>query len=298
MGRGSPGPVSVRGRVAADVAARLDRRFRWPGCRGRAGRPTGSARRPTGAAARPTRPPSPPRARRCRPPRPAGCRAAPPAGSRSGSRRRSSRGPAGRRWAGSRPNRSRYIRQIGSFSAAPGQVEEVDRVEPLGPARTPAGAWRCRCRCRRRRRRTRGRTASESSEPKSRAPTPESPWPPDWTPASAFSISSQKTTHGAIASTGPQGLADSLLGLARPASPSARRRRAPASAGRSRCPSALANSDLARARHAQQEDAAGPGPGGPARPQGPRAEGLEGLQPAEVGERLAAPVQGQQARPS
>ena len=52
---------------------------------------------------------------------------------------------------------------------------------------------------------------------------------------------------------------------------------------------------LARARRPEQEDAAGPDIGPPHRPQGAGAERLEGLQAAQVGERLAAPVQGQQA---
>ena len=52
---------------------------------------------------------------------------------------------------------------------------------------------------------------------------------------------------------------------------------------------------LARARRPEQQHAAGPDVGPPPRPQGAGAERLEGLQPAQVGERLAAAVQGQQA---
>ena len=53
---------------------------------------------------------------------------------------------------------------------------------------------------------------------------------------------------------------------------------------------------LARAGRAEQEDALGADVATAAGPQGAGAERLEGLQAAQVGERLAAPVQRQQAR--
>ena len=61
-------------------------------------------------------------------------------------------------------------------------------------------------------------------------------------------------------------------------------------------PSALANCDLPDAGDAQSRSRRGAGRRAAAGPQGARAERLEGLQAAQVGERLAAPVQRQQAR--
>ena len=60
-------------------------------------------------------------------------------------------------------------------------------------------------------------------------------------------------------------------------------------------PRALAHADFAGPWRPEQEHATSLDVGPPARPQGAGAERLEGLQPAQVGERLAAPVQGQQA---
>ena len=87
------------------------------------------------------------------------------------------------------------------------------------------------------------------------------------TPASAFSISSQKTTHGGHRVDRPQG----LRGPAASVWPTSEPISAPTSStsvGRPvSLPSALANMRLARARDAQQEDARGPGrrPAGPGR---------------------------------
>ena len=112
----------------------------------------------------------------------------------------------------------------------------------------------------------------------------------------AFSTSSIMTTQGAIASTSrsawrtlasvwptsePSRAPTSRTSVGRPVSSPrrlGRRRSCPSPGGPSR--------STPRART----------PARPAGPQGARAERLEGLQAAQVGERLAAPVQGQQAR--
>ena len=215
---GLPGPTSCAGVEAGAVGAQA------------------AARGPATAAARPTRPPSPPPARRSAPPRPAGRRAAPPAGSRTGSRRRSSRGPRGRRCAGSRPNLPRYIRQIASFSRRPGQVEEEHGVEPLGPRelrRQPrdvvAGADEEGV----------GLVVVEPGQQRRRRaapPTPESPTGRRTAPARRLLDLVDEDDAGGHRVDRPQRLADVALGLARRASPSGRRRRGRASAGPSRCP--------------------------------------------------------------
>ena len=206
----------------------------------------------------------------------------------------SSRGPGGRGWPGSRPYLSRYIRQIACFSAGPGQVEEERGVEPLGRGelrREPGDVvgW-----CRRRT----SRSSRSLSQREQRAEEPgrdaRVARRPD-EPASAFSTSSTITTQGAIASTSrsawrtfasdwptsePSSVPTSRTSVGRPVSP----------------PRALQNALLPEPGGPSRSTPRAPDPRGPAGPQGARAERLEGLQAAQVGEGLAAPVQGQQAR--
>ena len=132
---------SVGRRVAADVAAGLGRRVRWPGCRGRGGRPTGSGRRPS-CRSRSTDSPAVTATgtmllRRLdqrdveqgRQP-----------AARLDLGRRSSRGRWGGGWAGSRPNFSQVHPPDRLLLRRTGQVEEERAVEPLATARTPAAA--------------------------------------------------------------------------------------------------------------------------------------------------------------
>ena len=114
------------------------------------------------------------------------------------------------------------------------------------------------------------------------------------TPLSAFSSSSTRITQGAIASAILQRLASPLLRL------TDQRAHERADVQEERGPARLVAQGLgagrlARTRWPEQEDAAGPDVGPPARPQGAGAERLEGPQAAQVGERLAAPVEGEQA---
>ena len=152
-----PAVGSVGRRVAADVAAGLARRRPRRGCRGRAGRPTGSG------------PPAQARSRSTDSPAVTAtgtmfCAASTSGTSSSAASRQhalisapvQSRS-AGRRWPGSRPNLLEVHPPDRLLLGRPGQVEEEHRVEPLGPRELRRQPARCRWRCRRRTRRSRGR---------------------------------------------------------------------------------------------------------------------------------------------
>ena len=192
--------------------------------------------------------------------------------------------------AGSRPYLSRYIRQIARFSCGPGRSRK--NVASNRSARANSGGSREMSLA--------VQTTNDVARPvvqpgQQRAEQPGrdarvARRPPDDAGQGLLDLVDHHHARRHRVDQ-PQRLADVGLGLARRASPAAPRRRGPASAGPSRCPAPCRRrscpSPAARA-------GARPGPGRPlgsAGPQGARAERLERLQAAEVGERLAAPVQ-------
>ena len=288
---------SVGRRVAADVAAGLAGDVVAAGVEaGPVGRQAAAAG-PAAGAARPTRPPSRRPGRCSAPPRPAGRRAS--AASRqqdliSAPVQSRSRGPA-----------------LVGVEAEPLEVHPPDRLllarGRAGRGRTSPSNRSARlnsggslrdvvARCRR-------RTTSLSwslSQPRKRARTagPRRPsrsgrWRRRRRAPSRPRRSSRRRAPSRRPAAAPGGSLASLWPTSEPSSAPTSR----TSVGRpGLVAQGLAERALARARRPEQEHAPGADAGGPARPQGARAERLEGLQAAEVGERLAAAVQRQQAR--